>query len=63
MNSYLEEKGREQFDLNTVRELLSYEMFMQMIIHHLKQKKQEKEIERATSELTMKEGTKENSTE
>ena len=39
LKSYLQANGKREFDMDTIRELMSYEMFIQLVIKYLYGKK------------------------
>ena len=39
LKDYLKEKGATEFDIGTLRELMSYEMFMELAVQYLRKEK------------------------
>ena len=39
LKNYLKAKGITEFDMGTLRELMSYEMFMELAVHYLRKEK------------------------
>jgi hypothetical protein len=52
LKSYLASKGKAEFDMSSLRELMSYEMFMILVINYLrKEKRKRRQMMNRTMEI------------